>query len=89
VASRRRARTRGFAAPAFAGCAFVEGLATLSYRAVRGLSSDQRAARYGFPKVMCGFASNMPTHQISHRRSSGPNLFAGQVIAERGKGREE
>jgi hypothetical protein len=37
------ARTRGFAAPAFAGCAFVVGLATLSYREVRGLSSDQRA----------------------------------------------
>jgi hypothetical protein len=24
-ASRRRARTRGFAAPAFAGCALIEG----------------------------------------------------------------
>jgi hypothetical protein len=24
-ASRRRARTRGFATPAFAGCAFIEG----------------------------------------------------------------
>jgi hypothetical protein len=35
------ARTRGFAAPAFAGCAFVVGLATLSYRVVQGLSSDQ------------------------------------------------
>jgi len=35
-------RPRGFAAPAFAGCAFVVGLATLSYRVAQGLSSDQR-----------------------------------------------
>ena len=36
------ARTRGFAAPAFAGCAFVVGLVALSYGVVQGLSSDQR-----------------------------------------------
>jgi hypothetical protein len=41
--SRRAARTRGFAAPAFAGCACVVGLATLSYRLGQGLSSDRRA----------------------------------------------
>jgi len=33
------ARTRGFAAPAFAGCAFVEDSRVVSYRPVRGLSS--------------------------------------------------
>ena len=38
------ARTRGFAAPAFAGCAFVEG-SWLSYGVVRELSSDQRLRR--------------------------------------------
>jgi hypothetical protein len=32
-------RTRGFAAPAFAGCAFIEGLWLLSYGRVRSLSS--------------------------------------------------
>jgi hypothetical protein len=37
------ARTRSFAAPAFAGCAFIVGLANLSYGVVRGLSSDERA----------------------------------------------
>jgi hypothetical protein len=36
------AKTRSFAAPAFAGCAFVGGLVSLSYRVVQGLSSDQR-----------------------------------------------
>jgi hypothetical protein len=41
-ASRGSARTRGFAAPAFTGCAFVVGLATLTYRIVRRLSSEQR-----------------------------------------------
>src|SRR5215207_2373973 len=34
-------RTRGFAAPAFAGCAFVVGLVTLRYKVVQRLSSDQ------------------------------------------------
>jgi len=45
---------RGFAAPAFAGCAFVDGSANLRYGVVQGLSSDQRAARYGSPRLMCG-----------------------------------
>jgi hypothetical protein len=64
------ARTRGFAAPAFAGCAFVVGLATLSYRAGRGLSSDQRAARCGFPQVMCGVTGNS-------RNRAGERVFRG------------
>ncbi len=33
------ARTRGFAAPAFAGCAFVERMLRLRYHQVPGLSS--------------------------------------------------
>ena len=37
VASRRAAGTRGFAAPAFAGCAFVEGLA-------KGVSTTSKEA---------------------------------------------
>ena len=38
------ARPRGFAAPAFAGCALVVGLVALSYRVVQGLSSDARSS---------------------------------------------
>ena len=40
------ARTRGFAAPAFTGCAIVEGLATLSYSVVQGASSTSAAYPY-------------------------------------------
>jgi hypothetical protein len=46
------ARTRGFAAPAFAGCAFVERLATLSYRVVQGLSSNKLSP---YPIILHGF----------------------------------
>ena len=54
------ARTRGFAAPAFAECAFVE---VSSYRRdrYRGCqATSPRGSVGGFLGVMCGLASNAP-----------------------------
>jgi hypothetical protein len=65
------ARTRGFAAPAFAGCAFVVGLAILSYRVMQRLSSDQQAARCGFPQVKSGSAYPGPGERLSPLRPFG------------------
>jgi hypothetical protein len=61
------ARTRGFATPAFTGCAFVEGLATLSYRVAQELSSDQRD---GSIRLSSG---NVRTRK-QHARTGGPLL---------------
>jgi hypothetical protein len=43
---------------------FCREIGNLSYRVVQRLSSGQRAARCGFPRVMCGVASNVPAHRL-------------------------